>query len=132
MKREQHFLSRGLSRRAALRLLGFGGGMALLAACGPIAQPAPTPPSAPPAPTLASAQPAATPASAAPPAAVPATTAPASAASKATGDTLNVAIADLGSDSNDPMLAQPNNPSYVIFEPLLRYDPQGSITPWLA
>jgi peptide/nickel transport system substrate-binding protein len=98
----------------------YGGTAALLAACGSAAQPAVAPTSAP----------AAAPTSAPPPAA-PTTAAPTSAASRA-GGTLNVGIADLGADTHDPTVAQPNNPSYVIFEPLLRYDAQGTLVPWLA
>src|SRR5579864_3943443 len=134
MEREHYLLNPGLSRRAALRLLAYGGATALLAACGSTAQPVAPPTSAPPtsapaaAPTSAAAP---APTSASAPAAAPAATAPASGGAK-TGGTLNVGIADMGTDSHDPTLAQPNNPSYVLFEPLLRYDAQGNLVPWLA
>src|SRR5688500_12282862 len=49
-----HVRSRGLSRRSALRLIGAGAGLSLLAACAPSTQPAP--PAAP----AAATQPAAT------------------------------------------------------------------------
>jgi peptide/nickel transport system substrate-binding protein len=53
---QQHSLSAGLSRRAALRLFGSAAGMALLSACGPIATPpAAAPTGAAPKPTTAAA-----------------------------------------------------------------------------
>jgi peptide/nickel transport system substrate-binding protein len=119
MEREQQIYSRGLNRRAVVRLLAFGSATALLAACGPAVQPESTPVSAP-----ANA--------AVPTASGPAPTRAPAAGAPTSGGTLNVAIADLGTENNDVILAQPNNPQYVIFEPLLRYDPQGNIVPWLA
>ena len=97
----------------ALRLLASGGAMALLAACGPVAPPA----------------------SSAPPSTVQPSTAgtpaPASGGPK-TGGTLNFTLADLGTENNDVILAATNNVTPLIYEPLLRYDPQGNILPWLA
>jgi len=119
MEREQLGF-RGISRRTALRLLALGGATALMAACGPAGQPGQTPAGAnAPTGTAAAGAPAAT-------------AAPASGVSTTSGGTLNVAIADLGTENNDVILAQPNNPSYVIYEQLLRYDPQGNIMPHLA
>ncbi len=99
--------------------------MAILAACG--VSPTPPPTSAP-----TSATP---PTSAAQPTSAPAaTTAPASATNAAatTGGTLNVTLADLGTENNDVILAAVNNPFYLIYEPLLRPDEQGNTVPWLA
>ncbi len=105
--------SGGVNRRMALRLLASGGAMALLAACGPVAPPA----------------------SSAPPSTVQPSTAgtpaPASGGPK-TGGTLNFTLADLGTENNDVILAATNNVTPLIYEPLLRYDPQGNILPWLA
>jgi peptide/nickel transport system substrate-binding protein len=86
----------------------------LLAACG---QPAPS----------ANQSPASTPK----PAATSATQ-PAQASGAATGGTLKVTLADLGAESFDVILPQVNNPIILIYEPLLRYDQQGNLVPWLA
>ena len=53
-------------------------------------------------------------------------------ASQASGGTLNVAIADLGTENMDVIIPQVNNVIPLIYEPLLRYDPQGNLVPWLA
>ena len=51
---------------------------------------------------------------------------------QASGGTLNVAIADLGTENMDVTIPQVNNVIPLIYEPLLRYDPQGNLVPWLA
>jgi peptide/nickel transport system substrate-binding protein len=48
------------------------------------------------------------------------------------GGTLNVALGDLGTDGFDVIVPVINHPSYLIFEPLLRYDQRGNIMPRLA
>src|SRR5579871_3595121 len=108
MEHDEPHLRGAVSRRTALQLLA-GGGAALLAACGPATPlPSATPPSNP-----------------------AATVAPAS-APPTTGGTLNYTLADLGTENNDVILAATNNVTPLIYEPLLRYDPQGNLVPWLA
>jgi peptide/nickel transport system substrate-binding protein len=53
-------------------------------------------------------------------------------AGQSTGGMLNVTIADLGTESMDVIVPQMNNVLPLIYEPLLRYDPQGGLLPWLA
>ena len=43
-----------------------------------------------------------------------------------------VAYGDLGSQSFDPISALYGVPLYLVYEPLLRYDRQGNLLPWLA
>jgi peptide/nickel transport system substrate-binding protein len=102
-----------ISRRMALQFLASSGVVAVLAACGPAT---PLPSSAP----SSTAQPNPV-----------GTTAPSSAAATS-GGTLNYTLADLGTENNDVILAASNNVTPLIYEPLLRYDPQGNILPWLA
>src|SRR5262245_28558617 len=98
-----------------LRLLLSGIGAVVLAACGGVAQPAAPPDSA---------QPTA-PASAA--------TATANTSAGSTSGTLNVTLADLGTENLDVIVAATNyNILPLIYEPLLQYDPQGNLIPWLA
>ena len=127
MERRQSPVTGRMRRRAALRLLTGGGVLALLSACGAPASPPATaagsaaqPPTS--APVATTAPPAATTsAPAAPPTGTP-----------RTGGTLNVTLGDLGSENNDVIVAAINNVVPLICEPLLRYDPQGNILPWLA
>jgi peptide/nickel transport system substrate-binding protein len=88
---------------------------AMLAACG---QPAPTTT------TTTTNQTPATAATAAPK--------PASAPAQAAGEPLRVTLGDLGAESFDVIIPQVNNMIVLIYEPLLRYDPQGNLVPWLA
>ena len=49
------------------------------------------------------------------------------------GGTLNVALFDLATENLDTILAAPNlNVVPLIYEPLLQYDQQGNLVPWLA
>jgi peptide/nickel transport system substrate-binding protein len=49
------------------------------------------------------------------------------------GGTLNVTLADLQTENLNTILAQPNlNVLPLIYEPLVRYDEKGNLTPWLA
>ncbi|MBV9577773.1 MAG: ABC transporter substrate-binding protein [Chloroflexi bacterium] len=145
---EQSLLTRGISRRSALRLIVSGGSMAILAACSgaPTVPPASAPTSAPGATTApaAAAAPQPTTASAAAAVAQPTTasasgtTAPGQAAAgaqgtTATSGTLNVTLADLATENLDTILAAPNlNVVPLIYESLLQYDENGNLIPWLA
>src|SRR5262249_51660529 len=51
---------------------------------------------------------------------------------QAAGGTLRVTLGDLGAESYDVIIPQVNNLIVLIYEPLLRYDPQGNLVPWLA
>src|SRR5207248_11118984 len=119
-------VSVGIGRRTAFRLMATGGAVARLAACGgSTAAPASSVPASSP-------QAGASPASPKPSAAA----APASGAagtSAKTGGTLNVALPDLGSENLDIILASTNNNILpMVYEPLLRYNEQGDLIPWLA
>ena len=58
---------------------------------------------------------------------------PGPAATTAGGGTLNVPLADLGTENLDTILAAPNlNVVPLIYEPLLQYDEKGNLIPWLA
>src|SRR5690349_21666040 len=146
VERERSVLNSGINRRSALRLIVSGGTLAVLAACSgsPSAPPTSAPATSAPAATTA---PAAAPPTGAPQAAPTTATAPASnaapaaattppaqaAASTAGGGTLNVPLADLGTENLDTILAAPNlNVVPLIYEPLLQYDEKGNLIPWLA
>src|SRR5215831_7549800 len=104
MQREQSLPDRGITRRSALRLIVSGGSIAVLAAVAAAT------------PTIASA--------AAPILAQASSTDP---------GTLNVALSDLATENLDTILAAPNlNVVPLIYEPLLQYDQQGNLVPWLA
>jgi peptide/nickel transport system substrate-binding protein len=61
-----------------------------------------------------------------------ATSAPASAGAK-TGGTLTVTLSDLGTQNLDVILAATNNNIiYLSYEPLVRYNQNGELIPWLA
>lgn len=94
----------------------------LLVACG---QPAPSSREGP----AATAAPAN---AAAPTTAAASRTAATTSSGQTSGGTLNVAIADLGTENMDVIIPQVNNVIPLIYEPLLRYDPQGNLVPWLA
>ncbi len=141
VQHKQPILDTGITRRGALRLIVSGGAMAVLAACsasttapaaGGAATSAPAATTAPASAAAPTSAPAATtaPASGAAPAA---TTAPAQASASTSGGTLNVALADLGTENMDTILAAPNlNVVPLIYEPLLQYDEKGNLIPWLA
>jgi peptide/nickel transport system substrate-binding protein len=125
MERVVSVLSKHFGRRTALRLFVSGGGMALMAACG-----------APVAPQATSATPMSAPA---PPTPAPLPTQPAANTSTTSArpagepsGTLRVAYADLQSQLFDPTSAQFGVSLYMVNEPLLRYDQQGKLIPWLA
>jgi peptide/nickel transport system substrate-binding protein len=108
-----------VNRRAMLRLLLSGSGAVLLAACGGVAQPA--------------APPVSTEASASATASTPASAATSNASTASTVGTLNVTLADLGTENLDVIVAATNyNLLPLIYEPLLQYDSQGNLIPWLA
>lgn len=143
-EREHPPLNGGISRRTALRLMAFGGSVAILAACGPSSAPVAPPTSAPaaapttapaaaPKPTSASAAATTAPAAAGQPTTAPAATAAAQPAASTGTGTLNVAIADIETENLDTILAQPNlNVLPLIYEPLLQYDNKGNLSPMLA
>jgi peptide/nickel transport system substrate-binding protein len=122
-------LSTNLCRRTALRLLGTGGALALAAACG-----APTPPQAAGAiatnATPLTAQPAPAPTRAASTSVAQAT--PVATTAAEPSGSLRVAYADLQTQLFDPTSAQFGVALYMVYEPLLRYDQQGNLIPWLA
>ncbi len=110
---------RGVSRRKALGLLVVGGSLGVIAACGapPGNQsPAPSAPTTVPAPAAPATQPAAV------------TPVVASSPSGA----LRVTYADLGTQVMDVIGATFATSNYLIYEPLLIYDRQGNLIPWLA
>jgi peptide/nickel transport system substrate-binding protein len=126
MSRDQNFHNGSLTRREAARVVIFGGTAAVLCACGaPNGAPAS---SAPPATT-----PVATTIAAGPnPVAATAPTTVLASSAAAPGGTLNVAVADLGTENNDVLVPVVNVASYLIYDPLLRYDEKGNLIPWLA
>src|SRR5438128_464824 len=99
--------------------------VALLAACG---QPAPTATTT----TSSAGQTPATGATAAPASAAAPAKPTANAAGQSSGGNLKVTLGDLGAESFDVIIPQVNNVTILIYEPLLRYDEQGNLVPWLA
>ena len=122
-------LSTSLCRRTALRLLGTGGALALATACG-----APAVPQAPGAIPTSTTSPTA-PSAPAPTRAASTSVAEATPVAKTTAEpsgSLRVAYADLQTQLFDPTSAQFGVALYMVYEPLLRYDQQGNLIPWLA
>ncbi len=124
----------GLTRRAALRMIGLGAAASGLfgVACG---QTAPTTSSGPAAATVtapAGAATTTTTAAGTTPGATSVAPAVGSTPGQTSGGTLTVTIPDLGAESMDVIIPQVNNVVPLIYEPLLRYDPQGNLMPWLA
>jgi peptide/nickel transport system substrate-binding protein len=117
---EESLVSGRVFRRTALRLLITGGAMALLSACST----APQPPASGAQATSSQPQAAAS--------IVTAPTAPVAGAAGQSSGTLRVAYGDLGSQLFDPISALYGVPLYLVYEPLLRYDRQGNLLPWLA
>ena len=117
MERAEALRSGGRTRRAALQLLASSGAVALLAACGaPAAAPETAKPAAAVQPTVA-------------PTVAASAGAPSTGAARPGDGTLTVAFADLGTESMDVIGAVTNNFITLIYEPLLRYDPQGNLMP---
>jgi peptide/nickel transport system substrate-binding protein len=102
--------------------------MALLAACGVAPQAPSSPPTGAPQVTT---PPAAVPTTSAASAATTAAT-PAAKTSAASSGSLRVAYGDLQSQLFDPTNTQFGVALYMVYEPLLRYDQQGNLIPWLA
>jgi peptide/nickel transport system substrate-binding protein len=57
---------------------------------------------------------------------------PAAKTSAEPSGSLRVAYGDLGSQLFDPISSLYGVPLYMVYEPLLRYDQQGNLLPWLA
>ena len=134
MDREQSLPGGGVRRRTVLRVLTSGSVLALLAACsapasGPSspAQSASTGTGGPA--TAATSVPAST--ASAPATATSTASAPATSAGTTSGS-LSVTLADLGTENHDVIVSALNNVVPLVYEPLLQYDPQGNIVPWLA
>ena len=118
MERDESWLSEGISRRRALRLMASGGAMALLIACGPAGAP---PPAAPASPTQGT-SPASAPASA-----------PASTAAK-TGGTLTRRACPTWAPKTWTSFwpSTNNNVLPLVYERLMLYNEKGELIPWLA
>jgi peptide/nickel transport system substrate-binding protein len=112
MTRKESGVSGRFSRRTVLQLVASGGGLALLAACSS----------------------ATTPAASAPPTSVQPGSAPSATGGNAPNadNTLTVTYADLGSQVMDVIGATSATSNALIYEPLLQYDRQGNLMPWLA